>query len=200
MQSFYTALTSLSGRYSKALFLRLSEKTKGPKELLKVLENLLMEGEDFLNLLHKDSTLFQVLMTPTVPRTLRKKVLERLSKTLGLTEIFHDFLILLNQRQRLTLLKDCLLVLNDMHMREASIFPVTIKSATPLSKTDTLNVQKTLFEKLNTLHPMAKPIFTLKTEPELLAGYRIEIPGMVLDASFKKQLEQLQTYIHEGAL
>lgn len=180
--------------------MELVKKGDAPQKLLHDLETIIHEGETFLTLLKENKRLFQVLMTPTVPRTLRRKVLGRLFDTLSLHAQLKDFLVLLNQRQRLPILKECLFVLKDMYMREAGIFPVTLKSAKTLAKVDASRIQNALFEKLNTLQPMAKPVFTLKTEPDLLAGYRIEIPGMVLDASFKKQMEQLQTYIHEGAL
>lgn len=200
MRPLYTAFTSLPGRYSRALFAHLQEQTRDKKEALVDLETIINNVTDFLKLLEQNESLFKVLMTPTVPRTLRKKILDRLFETLAFHQHFKDFLVLLNQRQRLPLLKKCLKVLKDIYMQEAGIFSVTIKSASHLSKTEASNTQKVLSTTLKTFYPMSKPVFTIEIVPDLLAGCRVEIPGMVLDASFKKQMEQLQTYIHEGAL
>lgn len=201
MPSFYNALTSLPGRYSKALYGCIRGFTQeNNADFFDVLDKVIEEADRFLLLLDQQPDFLQVIMAPTLSKTMREKVLVRFFSYGDFSEIFKDFVLLLNQRKRLSILKDCIQILKNIRMREKGILPVTIKSAIPLLKKDEAQVQKVLTGKLRITSPNIKPLFNVQISPALLAGYRIEIPGVVFDASFKKQLEQIQTYIHEGAL
>ncbi len=184
MSTFSTELTSLEGRYAKALY----EATMENQDVSSTkIQNILDEAKDFFLLLDDQKDLAVTLMTPLVSHKIQLRVLKRVLKAFNFSKEFTTFVYLILEHGRITSFKKIVEALTRLYMRETHVIPVKVMTATPL-KTDTLKRINTL---LNSYFN-DKLQLVIEIHPSLISGFRIETPEKVFDASFKKQLRLIQ--------
>ncbi len=103
----------------------------------------------------------------------------------GLTQ---KFVILVNQKNRLTLLAAMLDAFTALEEASRNVYRAVVSSAVPLSE----NQLKSLAAKMQAKSPGKTYILSNRVEPSLLGGFRIQQSDLVTDASLRFQLNQFR--------
>ena len=185
MSAFFNELASLEGRYAKAFYSTLSST---PEKLQKALKEI----EDFNALLKDHKDFSSVVLEPLVHIDVRLRVLERVLKPFDFSKEFRHFVGLVLEHGRMRYMKTIFAAFIRLYQKTNHITPVTLSSAHALSKDELAMFTKLFKDKFGPYTEVSA-----KTDPALLAGYRIETPEEVFDGSFQKQLRLIQQSFHE---
>ncbi len=127
--------------------------------------------------------------TPTIKKSEKEPVLQKIFSGKA-SELFMDFLLLLNRHDRLDLIYFIRQVYHDIEDDRERRVRLIIKSASPLSENQ---LQEIKLQVANST--MLQPIVHLKIEPELIGGLVIQIGDHVYDSSVKNRIEQLSNQL-----
>jgi F-type H+-transporting ATPase subunit delta len=170
----------IARRYAKGLLLSLPEDSlKNILEQLEILSGLLDSQSDF-RLLCED---------PNFSQPERKEVFEKMAEKFGLNNIFYNFLLLLTDKSRLSLLPEICEEFQDLLDEHEGRLQVIITSATPVLESEMREISEILMrankkKEVHTRHVIDK---------DLLGGMRIEAAGAVFDGSLKAKLDALKS-------
>ena len=103
------------------------------------------------------------------------------------SDLFKKFLAVLAQNNRLGLLRDIATAYRGIRDRRAGRVRVLVRTATPLSDHQKIELVETLAKPLN-----QQPILNVRVEPELLGGLIVQIGDRVYDTSVRTRLESLR--------
>lgn len=197
-----TAETTLPGRYAKALMLELFDQKilKPGRSFLKSGYEILDSVHVILNTIESNSRLKSALHQPTIPLSTRLSLLKRIVKFYDTPAIIEEFLYMLMRRKRLDYLEDIYNNLNMMIQHDGRRIPITFVSACKTTSKVIKDMQTWLTDLVNeasieSAHPTSFDVAS-RIDPSLIAGYRIELPEYVVDASFARQLILIRNAIH----
>ena len=177
-------LTSLAGRYAKALF-DLSRE-QGQEEAvgkgLKALEKQIRLPQ-----------LARALANPTIQRGHQAAVLQEVCAQMGLPERLQSFGVQLVKARRLNILPDVEKIYHNLILQAKGEQPVEVISAQALTPSQ----QRTLKSALS-LSLAGTLAITFATDPRVLGGVMVRIGSQVIDATLATQLNQLAT-VMKGA-
>ena len=168
---------SIAKRYAKALFNIALER--------EILDQVESDMAHVLKAVSSEKRLYEVLISPRFPAKNKKELLVTIFA--GINEITKNFLFLLMDKRRETLLSDVInqyKLLLDEHIK---VQPVCVMSATAIPPTVAESLTKQLEQALKkkvTLH--------VEENPDILGGMIIQIGDMRIDGSVKHKLEQLR--------
>jgi F-type H+-transporting ATPase subunit delta len=100
----------------------------------------------------------------------------------------------LNNHERLELLRPILASLRELHDVRAGRVRVEVASAVALPEDQRQRLEQELRESLH-----REPILNLKVEPELIAGLRIRVGDWQYDGSVRTELENIRNEILLGS-
>ncbi len=103
----------------------------------------------------------------------------------GLLEQFANYLVSSGQIQRWPIIAD---LYRQKWLRRQGVLEVEIIHARPLDQ----NYLQTLTDELTKLLSASQLIVKTKLDPEILGGMIIRLPDRLLDASYRRQLRNLQ--------
>jgi F-type H+-transporting ATPase subunit delta len=168
--------------YAEAL-LNAAEKAGKAAEVLAELEALLQTSE------RPRTDLRNFLAGGVVGRVTRAAVIRKAFD--GRAEpMLVDFLLVLNDHDRLTLLPAILFEALQLRDRRARRLPVTVRVAVPLSDEQTERIRRTVSERLN-----VEAAVNVQVEPELLGGIILRVGDWVFDGTVRTKLEQIRDQI-----
>ncbi len=151
---------------------------------------VLGELEEFQKLLQETPVLRQVFLNPAVPPAQKKKVLEDIGKKAGYQQLTINFLNTLVHRNRLNLLEQVTISLEQQFLERQGIIVVEVVTARKLDAEE----EKTLSAQLESL--TGKKVQLENTvEPGLIGGVITRIGTTVYDGSIHAQLEQMKAKI-----
>jgi len=131
----------------------------------------------------------QFLDDPIMAMAERGDILEQIFKGRLHTETRH-FIKYLNAKNRIGLLDRICRAYEDIYQKYKGIVEVTITSAMPLNKHQVHEITNHLKERLN------KSIqLQLDVDPALIGGIKLQKYDMILDYSFKTQLEKFRAQV-----
>jgi len=168
----------IARRYAKALF-QVGQKTG--------------KGEGFAGELHALSAVLQAseilsayLSNPTASVAHKQDIVVQLVDKTQACDQVARFLDELLKNDRLTLIPGIAVVYQELVDAANRVLRGTVVSATPLSSAQLKQIQDTLKAQLG--HTV-----TLETEvnPDVLAGFRVQVEDVVLDATLSGQMEAL---------
>lgn len=133
-----------------------------------------------------DPTIERVIALPTLPVKARKEIVEHLVTTMSLDPLVGNFLRVLADNDRLTVLANIDRAYQLLLERALGRVRAKIQSAATLSAEEL----STIVEAFSRLTNMTV-VPTVEVKPELLGGVVVEIAGQVYDASLKTQLRRL---------
>jgi F-type H+-transporting ATPase subunit delta len=110
------------------------------------------------------------------------------------SELFFNFLMVLNQHERLGLLPAIREAYRDLRDERARRVRVQVRSAVSLTEDQMARLRKELQD---TFH--LEPVLETETEPDLLGGMVVQVGDWVYDASVRTQLENLRKQIITGS-
>jgi F-type H+-transporting ATPase subunit delta len=140
------------------------------------------------DVLRTDPTLEAFFTSPAVTRRTRGPVLAALHGSVS--PLLGNFLGVLNQNNRLDLLRPIAAAYRDLLDKRAGRVRVVVRSAVPLSDEQQDDLRRTLADSLH-----KEPVLNLTTDPDLLGGLVVQVGDTVYDTSVRSRLEALRTQL-----
>jgi F-type H+-transporting ATPase subunit delta len=150
-------------------------------------EPVLKQLTDFSNAYQESVELRNFLASPAVEREDKHGVIEKLAARLGASKIIRNFLFLMIDNQRTTLLPQMLDSLQLVLQQRQGVAEASVVSATPLNDAQKAQLQQT-FEKLTGKKIQAK----YSQDPTLLGGALVRIGDTIYDGSLRNRLNQMR--------
>lgn len=150
-------------------------------------EPVLKQLTDFSNAYQESAELRNFLASPAVEREDKHGVIEKLAARLGASKIIRNFLFLMIDNQRTTLLPQMLDSLQLVLQQRQGVAEASVVSATPLNDAQKAQLQQT-FEKLTGKKIQAK----YSQDPTLLGGALVRIGDTIYDGSLRNRLNQMR--------
>lgn len=148
------------------------------------------EFDSFLDdILRSDPNLERFFTTGAVGRNQRRMVLEKVLAGRA-SESFGNFLFVLNDHERLDLLRPMRQALRELSDAHARRVRVRVQSAVPLADDQQNSLQQLIRETLQ-----LEPILETKVDPELIGGLIIRVGDWQYDATVRNQLDALRSEI-----
>ena len=169
----------IASRYAKALF-ELGLEEKNYKRLMKDLET-------FNGAYSQSEDLRMVLQTPSIRHEQRKEVLKLVMTSLKLGALTSNFINLLVDKDRVSLVPEIFNAFQRFVDNEEGIVRADVVSAKPLNSSQKLKVKQTLGKVTG-----KKVELTVSTDAEIIGGIIARIGGVVYDGSLKNQLRSLR--------
>lgn len=173
-----TSLTSLPGRYAKALF----EASKKKSEQNEILTNF----QTLTTFLKTNTEIERVLLSSILNKKRLDEVWQEIGKKMKFMPFFLSFLRVLVKEDRLQLLYNIYekyQTLVDFYNNERKL---TVFSSYPLTNKEKINLQKSLSQLF-----AEKIDITFVIDETILSGIVVKTDTSILDASYRIQLKQL---------
>lgn len=170
---------TLSRRYAKAL-LAIGQEDQNFKTYGQ-------ELADFVASLKEYPQLLEALVNPVYPTAARRSVLEGVLSRSGYSRVVQNFLLLLQDKNRMRLLEEISQVYGLLVDELSGIMRASVTSAAALGAEFEERVKATL-EKLTG----KKIILEVKEDSELIGGLVARVGDLVLDGSVRNQLKSLK--------
>jgi F-type H+-transporting ATPase subunit delta len=170
--------------YAEALY-GAAEKQGQAAEVLDELETLV--GEVFNRVPHLE----EFLASAAVGRERKAEVLRQTFQGRA-SDVLTRFLFVLNNHDRLGVLRAVAQTYREMHDRKTGRVRVRVESVVPLSDDQQERLKKKLREALQ-----REPILEPRIDPELLGGLVVRVEDWVYDASVRSRLDNIQKELIE---
>jgi F-type H+-transporting ATPase subunit delta len=133
---------------------------------------------------------FEVLLSSAAAgRKARAEVL-RVVFASRASELFYNFLQVLNDNERLDLLRGIRVAYRDLHDERAGRVRVQVRSAVPLADDQKTRLTQRIREAFH-----VEPVLVTGVDAGLLGGLHVRIGDMLYDASVRAQLDNIRTEI-----
>ena len=155
-----------------------------------------VEGDavNFLKLYEESRNLRLFFKSPVISKDIKYKVINALFDGKA-NKITVNFLNLLVNHNRETIVSDILTTFLVYKNEKEGRIPVEIKSAVELDE----NSKKKLIETINTFSGMECSA-TYELSKELIGGFTVKVKDEIIDASIKRQLENLKTELAKSEI
>jgi len=150
-------------------------------------EPVLRQLADFAKAYQESAELRNFLASPAVEREAKHGVIEKLAGRLGASKIIRNFLFIMIDNQRTTLLPQMLESLQLVLQQRQGVAEANVVSAMVLSDAQKARLQQT-FEKLTGKRIQAK----YSQDPALLGGALVRIGDTIYDGSLRNRLNQMR--------
>jgi F-type H+-transporting ATPase subunit delta len=101
-----------------------------------------------------------------------------------------NFLLVLNDHERIPLLPVILFEAKELRNRRASRLPVDVSAAVPLTAEQIERIRQRVRESLS-----LEPVIDVKVDPELLGGIKLRVGDWVFDGTVRTYLNELRDQI-----
>jgi len=185
LSSKSTFLNSTSKSYALALY----ELAKENSELNKVEDG--MDG--IKTLLSKSSDFKEMILNPTVTKEEKNKVIIKIADQYNFCQTLKKFLGFLTTKNRLFFLNQIIGSFLDLISSNKRELKAKLLSSKKLSKTELEKIRNELSKDFQS------PIkIDYKYDPDLIGGLIIQVGSVMVDASIKSKLRQLQKVMIEA--
>jgi F-type H+-transporting ATPase subunit delta len=170
--------------YAEAL-LAAADKRQQTQEVLEQLEELVRD------VLARDSAFSLFLASAVLSREHKTEALRRAFEG-KVNDVLYRFLLVLNDHDRLDILRETAVLMRDLYERRAGRMHVEVTSAIPLDDGQRERLYRELRDKFN-----REPIVHARIDPELLGGLMVKVDDWVYDASVRARLERIRNQLIE---
>lgn len=171
---------SIAKRYAKALFNIAFER--------KILDQVESDIIYVMDAVSSEKRLYEVLISPRLNAKAKKNLLVAVFS--GISEVTRNFLFLLMDKRRETLLSDVVTQYKLLLDEHRKIQQVCVVSAAPIPSIVAESLTKQLEQGLN-----KKIVLHVQENPDILGGMIIQIGDLRMDGSIKTKLEQLKEHL-----
>jgi len=174
--------------YAESL-LAAADKRQQTQEVLEQLEELVQE------VLARDPAFALFLASAVVSREHKREALRRAFEG-KVNEVLYHFLLVLNDHDRLGIIREVAVLMRDIYERRAGRMHVEVKSAIALDDEQRERLRRELRDKFH-----REPILSVRVDPELLGGLVVKVDDWVYDGSVRARLERIRNQlIEKGSL
>jgi F-type H+-transporting ATPase subunit delta len=170
--------------YAEAL-LGAADKRQQTQEVLEQLEELVRD------VLARDSAFAVYLASAVVGGDQKREALRRAFEG-KVNEVLYQFLLVLNDHDRLGILRETAVMMRDIYERRAGRMHVEAMSAVALDDDQRERLRRELREKFN-----REPVLSVRVDPELLGGLVVKVDDWVYDGSVRGRLERIRNQLIE---
>jgi F-type H+-transporting ATPase subunit delta len=170
--------------YAESL-LNAADKRQQTQEVLEQMESLIHE------VLARNAVFAVFLASAVVSREHKREALRRVFEG-KVNEVLYHFLLVLNDHNRLGVLRQVAVLMRELYERRAGRMHVEVTAAAPLSDEQRERLRQELRQKFG-----REPILSVQVEPELLGGLMVRVDDWVYDGSVRARLERIQTQLIE---
>ena len=168
--------------YAEAL-LNAAEKRGQAQETLEELESLVQD------IFGRDEQFEAFLSSGAIGRDRKEEVIHKAFAGRA-SDLFLNFLLVLNDHERLDLLRPTVRAYRELHDQRAGRLPIEVRSAVPLPEDQRQRLHEELRE---TFH--REPVLQTKIDPDLIGGLVLRVGDWLYDASVRTQLETIRNQI-----
>ncbi len=108
--------------------------------------------------------------------------------------LFLDFLLVLNDHDRLEALRAIAATVHDLYEERAGLMRVQVYSAVPLADDQRERLMEELRAKFG-----RTPVLNARVDPDLLGGLTVQVGDVLYDASVRTRLEQIRNHLLESS-
>jgi F-type H+-transporting ATPase subunit delta len=181
---FDDATRHIARVYAEAL-LAAADKRQQTEEVLEQLESLVRD------VLGRDAAFALFLASAVVGRDRKRESLRRAFEG-KINDVLFNFLLVLNDHDRLGVLREVAAMLRDMYERRAGRLHVQVSAAAPMADDQQDRLRNELREKFG-----REPILSIRVDPDLLGGLVVRVDDWVYDGSVRARLERIQNQLIE---
>lgn len=168
-----------AARYARALF-DVALKESDPVQIERDLTS-------FAGLMSSNAELHGALTNPAIPASAKHQIVDTLASRLNMAKPAQKLLLLLADRDRLTMVPDMLDVYRERLMEHQQIVRAEVTTAAPLTPDRIAQLQKNLADITG-----RKVDMTTNVDPSIIGGVVTRIGGTVYDGSIATQLVKLR--------
>jgi F-type H+-transporting ATPase subunit delta len=169
-----------AARYARAL---LDVATKESADL----DTIGRELDEFNAFFSQQTVLERLMLNPAVPAPRKRAAMEEIIKVAGLSPIVSKLLVLLADRDRLTLLKDVSATYRDFLAERQNVVHAEVTSAEPLSNERVQAIEQRLATVTGKRVSM-----TTKVDKDIIGGVVARVGSTIYDASIATQLKKIR--------
>jgi F-type H+-transporting ATPase subunit delta len=170
--------------YAEAL-LAAADKQHQTQEVLEQLEELVRD------VLARDSAFTLFLASAVVSREHKRETLRRAFEG-KINDILYRFLLVLNDHDRLGILRETAVLARDLFERRGGRMHVEVTAAVTLDDEQQERLRRELRDKFR-----REPILSVRVDPELLGGLVVKVDDWVFDDSVRARLERIRNQLIE---
>lgn len=181
---FDDATRQIARVYAEAL-LGAADKRQQTQEVLEQLEELVRD------VLARDSAFALFLASAVVSREHKHEVLRHAFEG-KVNEVLYHFLLVLNDHDRLDILRETAILMRDIFERRSGRMHVEVITAIALDNAQRERLHRELRDKFR-----REPILSVHVDPELLGGLMVKVDDWVFDDSVRARLERIRDQLIE---
>jgi F-type H+-transporting ATPase subunit delta len=170
--------------YAEAL-LNAAEKQGQSEQVLESLESLIRD------VFSAEPQLEAFLQSSAVGRERKAQLIDKVFEGKA-SQVFVDFLKVLNQHERLDLLRPILRAAKELRDQRAKRIRVEVRSAVPLADAQTNRLVEQLRANLK-----LEPVLQTEVDPDLLGGVVVKVGDWLYDASVRARLDSIRNQLIE---
>jgi F-type H+-transporting ATPase subunit delta len=151
---------------------------------------VLAELHDLCGFLGKDGDFYKLLTDPAFSPLEKKAVINRMAEVFGLNETLKNFLLLLIEKGRASLLALIYESLQTQMDEQNGLVRAQVLSATAVDE-NFLSQIKGALSKLRGKDVLV----STKVEPKLLGGVKVDMDGMIFDGTIRARLDAIRSQL-----
>lgn len=168
--------------YAESL-LNAADKQGQSEQVLETLDSLIRD------LFPQEPQLEAFLSSGAVGRERKAQVIDKVFESRA-SHLFVDFLKVLNQHERLDLLRPILIAAKEISDERAKRIRVEVRSAVPLVDEQTHRLRQQLRDALK-----LEPVLQTEVDPDLLGGVVVQVGDWLYDASVRAKLDSIRNQL-----
>jgi F-type H+-transporting ATPase subunit delta len=153
-----------------------------------------VEIDDFIDFVGRHPALLQALTSPAIPASKKRGVIEALLARAPQAPVFAKLLVLLADRDRLTLLPQIRAAYRERLLDLRKVVRAEVTTATPLTERG----QRALAERLASATGRRVSV-TIRVDPSILGGIVARVGSVIYDGSVVRQLARMKERLTDEA-
>src|SRR5947209_5513000 len=131
-----------------------------------------------------------LLTSTAIPRGRRGEII-RLVFAGKVDDLLFNFLMVLNDHQRLDIVRAVAAVYHELMDQRARRIRVQVRTAVPLTDVERTKVKQLARDQFRDMHP----VLVETVDPEVLGGLRLQVGDRVIDATVRTRIESLKNQL-----